>query len=64
MNLTYGALSDRLKILGVHQSATNLSTKVGRGNLSAPLFLAIMVALEHPVIDASRAFPNARDPTG
>lgn len=55
-NVTYEALSKRLKALGVHQSATNLSTKVARGNLSAPLFIAILLALDHPVIDLSKAF--------
>lgn len=50
-NLTYGEVSERLRRHGIRQSATNLSTKVGRGDMSAQLFLALMNVLGHPVID-------------
>ena len=50
-NMTFGDLSQALKAMGITQSATNLSTKVGRGNMSAQLFLAIMKALGKETID-------------
>ncbi|HVT37390.1 MAG TPA: DUF6471 domain-containing protein [Nevskiaceae bacterium] len=40
--LTWSAISAQLDRLGVKQSASNLSTKASRGNMSAPLFLAIL----------------------
>lgn len=59
-NLTYGELSDRLRRIGVRQTATNLSTKVSRGNMSAALFVSIMCVLGQPVIDASKLFAPGR----
>jgi hypothetical protein len=43
--LTFAELSRALAEIGIRQSATNLSTKVGRGDMSASLFLAIMKVL-------------------
>ena len=44
--VTFTDLSERLKKLGVHQSATNLSSKFSTGTLSAQLFVLILVALD------------------
>lgn len=43
--VTFQQLSDRLSEYGIEQSATNLSTKVGRGVMDAGLFLAILDVL-------------------
>jgi len=43
--ITFTELSSALMALGIDQTSTNLSTKVGRGNMSAQLFLAIMKVL-------------------
>lgn len=43
--ITFTELSSALLALGIDQTSTNLSTKVGRGNMSAQLFLAIMKVL-------------------
>jgi hypothetical protein len=52
-NLTFAELSEALRAHGVEQSATNLSTKVGRGGMSAQLFLAIMKVLGRNAVDLS-----------
>ena len=44
-NMTFAELSVALRAYGIEQSATNLSTKVGRGDMSAQLYVAIMKAL-------------------
>jgi hypothetical protein len=44
-NLTFENLSAALRAHGIEQSATNLSTKVGRGGMSAQLYVAIMKVL-------------------
>ena len=46
LGLSWEELSLRLQRLGVTQTATNLSTKVARGSMSAPLFLALLKALQ------------------
>jgi hypothetical protein len=46
LGLSWEDLSLRLKRLGIAQTATNLSTKVARGNMSAPLFLALLKVLQ------------------
>lgn len=45
-NLTFENLSQRLRHYGIRQTPTNLRTKLGRGDMSAQLFLALMKALE------------------
>lgn len=49
--LTFEQLSQALAEQGIHQSATNLSTKLGRGDMSARLFLALMKLLGCQRID-------------
>ncbi|MBL6751141.1 MAG: hypothetical protein ISP90_11495 [Nevskia sp.] len=49
--LTFEQLSRALAEQGIRQSATNLSTKVGRGDMSARLFLALMKVLGCQRID-------------
>ena len=44
-NLTYPQLSRMLADYGIDQSATNLSTKVHRGMMSAQLFVAILAVM-------------------
>ncbi len=50
-NLTFEDLSAALRARGIGQSATNLSTKVGRGGMSAQLYVAIMKVLGKQRID-------------
>lgn len=45
-NLTFEDLSARLAACGIRQTPTNLRTKLGRGDMSAQLFLALMKVLE------------------
>lgn len=40
--LTFNALSERLGAIGMHQSASNLSSKFSTGVLSAQLFVALL----------------------
>ena len=42
----YNDLSERLKNLGVNQSAQNLRSKINSGRLGAQLFLFLEIALE------------------
>lgn len=42
----YNDLSEKLKAIGVHESARNLNAKIQRGNFSAKLFLQIIKALD------------------
>ena len=51
LNMTFGELSAALHARGIEQSATNLSTKVSRGNMSAQLFVAIMKTLGKRAVD-------------
>lgn len=44
--LTFEDISQRLRQYGIHQTPTNLRTKLGRGDMSAQLFLALMKVLE------------------
>ena len=44
-NLTYDDLSERLAACGIRQTPTNLSTKIGRGDMSAKVFLALLKAM-------------------
>ncbi|MDR3414728.1 MAG: DUF6471 domain-containing protein [Nevskia sp.] len=44
-NLTFEDLSQRLARHGIRQSATNLRTKLSRGDMSAQLFLALAKVL-------------------
>lgn len=43
--LTFEDISQRLRQYGIHQTPTNLRTKLGRGDMSAQLFLALMKVL-------------------
>jgi hypothetical protein len=45
-NLTFEDISARLAQCGIRQTPTNLRTKLGRGDMSAQLFLALMKVLE------------------
>jgi hypothetical protein len=45
-NLTFEDISARLAACGIRQTPTNLRTKLGRGDMSAQLFLALMKVLE------------------
>ena len=45
-NLTFEDISARLAAHGIRQTPTNLRTKLGRGDMSAQLFLALMKVLE------------------
>ena len=44
--LTFEDISLRLRQYGIQQTPTNLRTKLGRGDMSAQLFLALMKVLE------------------
>ena len=44
--LTFEDISQRLRQYGIRQTPTNLRTKLGRGDMSAQLFLALMKVLE------------------
>ena len=44
--LTFEDISQRLRLYGIRQTPTNLRTKLGRGDMSAQLFLALMKVLE------------------
>jgi hypothetical protein len=44
-NLTFEDISQRLRQYGIRQTPTNLRTKLGRGDMSAQLFLALMKVL-------------------
>ncbi len=44
--LTFEDISQRLRQYGITQTPTNLRTKLGRGDMSAQLFLALMKVLE------------------
>ena len=48
--LTFEGISQRLRQYGIQQTPTNLRTKLGRGDMSAQLFLALMKVLELRVI--------------
>ena len=48
--LTFEDISRRLRQYGIQQTPTNLRTKLGRGDMSAQLFLALMKVLELRVI--------------
>jgi hypothetical protein len=59
-NLTFAQLSAALRAHGIEQTATNLSTKVGRGGMSAQLFLALMKILGKRSLDlAELELPEA-----
>jgi hypothetical protein len=44
--LTFEDISQRLRQYGITQTPTNLRTKLGRGDMSAQLFLALLKVLE------------------
>jgi hypothetical protein len=44
--LTFEDISQRLREHGIVQTPTNLRTKLGRGDMSAQLFLALLKVLE------------------
>ncbi|WP_029923390.1 DUF6471 domain-containing protein [Nevskia soli] len=44
--LTFEDIAQRLRQYGIHQTPSNLRTKLGRGDMSAQLFLALMKVLE------------------
>ena len=46
LGLTFEDISVRLRTYGIRQTATNLRTKLGRGDMGAQLFLAWMKVLE------------------
>lgn len=52
--LSYADLSERLKALGTQQSASNLKTKINRGNFGAQLFIQLFLVMERQQIDLSR----------
>lgn len=45
-NIKYKELSERLAKLGVNQEEAVLRTKINKGNLGAPLFAFILIALD------------------
>jgi hypothetical protein len=51
MGLSWNDLSAELAHLGIAQSATNLSTKVARGTMSAPVFVALLKVLQVQSLD-------------
>ncbi|MFC3094655.1 hypothetical protein DRW07_12795 [Alteromonas sediminis] len=50
----YQDLSDRLKTLGIQQSADNLRNKINKGILGADLFVQILLCLESQALDMVR----------
>jgi hypothetical protein len=46
LGLTFEDVSERLRAYGIRQTATNLRTKLGRGDMGAQLFLSLMKVLE------------------
>jgi|GEM_PF-2336276 len=53
-NMTFQDLSVALRNIGITQSATNLSTKVARGDMGAQLFLSLMIVMGHEAIRLDR----------
>ena len=49
--IDYNGLSQRLKALGVSQTATNLRSKINHGTLGAQLFVFIQLALGIDALD-------------
>lgn len=45
-NLSYEDLAEKLKSIGIEESAKNLSNKVGRGSFTAGFFLQCLKAME------------------
>jgi len=49
-DLTYGDLAERLKPLGVEETANAIAKKVNRGTFSAAFLLASLMAIGCPVV--------------
>lgn len=43
--MTYADLAGNLRSIGVNENAKNLANKIGRGNLSAALFMQCLSAM-------------------
>jgi hypothetical protein len=50
-NLSWNDLAEELARHGIQQSATNLSTKVARGSMSAPLFIVLLKLMRARSLD-------------
>lgn len=67
--VNYREISERLAAFGMHQTPTNLTTKLARGDMSAQTFLAILRALSVDNLDLStlnlvRSKPKAKRSAG
>jgi hypothetical protein len=51
LGLTFEDISERLRACGIRQTPTNLRTKLGRGDMGAQLFLALIKVLEVEELD-------------
>ncbi len=51
LGLTFEDISVRLRQYGMRQTPTNLRSKLGRGDMGAQLFLALMKVLEMEELD-------------
>jgi hypothetical protein len=60
-DVKYQALSDRLAVMGIQQSADNLRNKINKGILGADLFIQILICLETSSIDVSRVLEIIED---
>jgi len=54
LGLTFEDVSVRLRAYGIRQTATNLRTKLGRGDMGAQLFLSLMKVLEVEELNLER----------
>ena len=59
LGLTFEDISVRLRAYGIRQTATNLRTKLGRGDMGAQLFLTLMKVLEVEELQLGRLKPGA-----
>ena len=59
--IDYSGLSQRLAMMGVTQSPTNLRSKVNHGTLSAQLFILIQFALDIEKLDMNTIREVYRD---
>ena len=54
LGLTFEDISVRLRQYGIRQTPTNLRSKLGRGDMGAQLFLALMKVLEVETLPLNR----------
>jgi hypothetical protein len=54
LGLTFEDISVRLQAYGIKQTPTNLRTKLGRGDMGAQLFLALVKVLEVESLDLAQ----------